>query len=67
MYDRFNGKKPPAGRTFSVFTAVLVLLLLFPATVALAEGLTIKLELPPACDNPGVGIIVPTEEGLACR
>ena len=65
------GKKPPcmppAGRTFSVSTAVLVLLLLFPATVALAEGLTIELGLLPACDNPGVGIIGPTEEGLACR
>ena len=55
---------PPAARRFPVFTAVLVLLLC-PATVASAEDVTIELGLPAACDNPGVGIIAPTEDESA--
>jgi len=57
---------PPAIRGFPVFKAVLVMLVL-PTIVASTEDVTIKLGLPAVCDNPGVGIIVPTEEELACR
>jgi len=57
---------PPEFSRFPVFIALVVMLLL-PAIVASPEEVIIKFGFPPLCCNPGVGIIVPTEEELACR